>query len=255
MLFQILLIFSLLLMIPNINAFASDAIMITISEEMEDVIFDGKWTHLAEWKQSSRDTLQYDQMTIQLRTAHQNNFVYILLDVLNDVTQNKNFDQAIICFDTNNDKSTEFDDNDFCFLSLLDNDSKTILQGNSLTNSLDEINIHPNYIGVATMSDENDRYSKIPHATYEFKIPTELIGRHSTYGFYLSVHDDSSGKNYNWPQSITLENSQEIPNPSMWGELISPDKSLPEFHFMFVVVILSIFSVIIFTKIKKISYY
>src|SRR5438445_12477598 len=59
-------------------AYADNTIMITKSFYMDKVIFDGKWSFLTEWKKSSLDTLSYDDGTeIELRTAHQNNFIYI----------------------------------------------------------------------------------------------------------------------------------------------------------------------------------
>ena len=55
--------------------------MITISPSMDKVNFDGKWTFFWEWKQTSLNTISYNDGTqIQLRTAHQGNFIYVLID-------------------------------------------------------------------------------------------------------------------------------------------------------------------------------
>ena len=54
----------------------AEPIMITVSSTMNKVIFDGKWTYGTEWKQSSLNTISYNDGTLmQLRTAHQENFI------------------------------------------------------------------------------------------------------------------------------------------------------------------------------------
>ena len=97
------------------NAFATDQIFITKSEDIHEVIFDGKWTHLREWKRSSLDSLHYENGVIQLRSAHHGDYIYIMLNVVSDIHPDKGQDRAILCFDSNNDKSTIADENDYCF--------------------------------------------------------------------------------------------------------------------------------------------
>ena len=63
---------------------------------------------------------------------------------------------------------------------------------------------------------------------------------------------------YSWPEDIKLE-SLDIPNPSLWINLISPDKSLlknsenesMDFFVIFLVIILVILAVIFFIIFKK----
>ncbi len=57
--------------------------------------------------------------TIILRTAHQDNFIYIFVDVLSDTILDKGADRTTICFDINNDKSTTAKDDDYCFVAIL----------------------------------------------------------------------------------------------------------------------------------------
>lgn len=71
---------------------------------MNKVIFDGIWSHKTEWKRSRLDSL--DDGTRILRIAHQDNFIYIFVDVLSDTILDKGADRTTICFDINNDKST-----------------------------------------------------------------------------------------------------------------------------------------------------
>ncbi len=58
-------------------AFAQET-MITKSDNMNDVIFDGKWTFYEEWKASALEIISTENGSIYLRTAHQDNFIYIL---------------------------------------------------------------------------------------------------------------------------------------------------------------------------------
>jgi hypothetical protein len=104
------------------------------------------------------------------------------------------------------------------------------------------------FIGISTISDINDRYTPIPHPSYEFKIPTSLIGRESVYGFYFLVHDSHSKKTYTYPQNLNPESF--VSSPSQWGEIYSPDKSLPEFELPVLLLIMSISSIILLSRVK-----
>lgn len=55
---------------------------------------------------------------------------------------------------------------------------------------------------------------------YEFKIPTDLVGRSADYGFYVEVYHASSNTVYSWPQGVTTTVPLEIPSPTKWGDLI-----------------------------------
>jgi len=228
-----ILTFVIITTLSSSFVWAQEPIMITSSPFMEEIIFDGKWTHRTEWKASSLNTIPENSSTIFLRSAHQGNFVYFLIDAVFDTNLDKGSDRAIICFDTQNDKTEIPDNNDFCFVATLGRNSGSTLQGGSpliFTSNFKNIKNHDDFIGISGYSDENDRYSKTPHASYEFRIPTDLISRSNVYGFYVGVYDYDSGKIYSWPENIVVEHPLNIPSPSLWGELVSPDKSLPEFE-------------------------
>ena len=215
-------------------AAATEPIPITLSGDMDKVIFDGKWTYLQEWKESSLNTLSYNDGTlIQLRTAHQNNFIYVLIDAVSLTHFNNGSDIAMVCFDQNNNKSAIPNANDYCFVAVLEGKSSFALEGNSMLGMNGHFKKIPNpegFIGIGGISDENDRYSDVPHASYEFRIPTDLVGRSDSYGFYLTVYDAHDNKFYSWPQYSDPINVFDIPSPHLWGNMISPDKSLPEFQ-------------------------
>ena len=214
---------------------STDPILITQSTGLHDVIFDGKWTNEKEWKPSSHNLLSYNnsETIIHLRTAHQENFIYIFVDPITDLTLDNNLDEATVCFDAKNDKNLIPDNNDFCFSVLL-NESHGILKQGNLNGNYEIMN-EVEFIAISNVSDENDRYTKILHPSYEFRIPIELLERSDNYGFYLSVYDASLDKFYSWPENLMRESSSEIPSPSEWGDIISPDKSLPEMHLPLVI--------------------
>lgn len=235
------------------NVFAAEQIMITVSNDMNKIIFDGRWTHQTEWKHSSLDTLSYaDGSTIQLRTAHQDNFIYIFVDAVSDTHLDKMIDKATVCLGVSNDKIEITNADDYCFVVTLDDKKPSILQGGSYSESdhFKKIANPVDFIGIGSVSDENDRYSEIPHASYEFRIPTELVGRSDIYGFYLGVYDGYSDKIYSWPQDIISDSQLKIPTPGSWGTLVSPDKSLPEFQWPMLAVFSAFLFMIYLTKFR-----
>jgi len=93
----------------------------------------------------------------------------------------------------------------------------------------------------------------MPHASYEFRIPTDLIGRSDNYGYYVGVYDDFTKTTYSWPSEIVLDEFK-IPSPKLWGEIISPDKSLPEFEWAIIALLPALILVVFLTKLKKYAY-
>lgn len=227
----------------------SESILITQSSSMNDVIFDGKWTYFTEWKHSSLNTINYDDgKTIHLRTAHYENFIYVFIDPVDDHTLDSGSDMATICFDSKNEKNNVPDDNDYCFSVALEQNQGRIFQGGSInkqTGNFKKISNIDNFVAISSKSDENDRYTKIIHPSYEFKIPINIIERSNNYGFYMSVYDANSNTFYSWPKESYRDSHFDIPSPNTWGEIISPDKSLPELHFPLIIFSVLIFSIII----------
>ena len=110
---------------------------------------------------------------------------------------------------------------------------------------------HSEFVGIGTISDDQNRYTKTPHSSYEFKIPTDLVGRSDNYGIFVSVYDYESNSVYSWPIGIQSD-VEKIPSPSTWGNLVSPDKSLPEFDIPLLIIISSLLGVTLFSR--KISF-
>jgi hypothetical protein len=231
-----------------------DPVIITESNEVIQIIFDGKWTSDREWKQSAADGwLFYDGNGIVFRSSHDRDNLYFLVDFISDRSSDRKSDRAIICLDGNNDKTNISENNDYCFIASLGSNTPIILKGGSksaINGHFDRI-FYDGVIVAGSMSDYADRYSPISHTSYEFKIPTELVGRYSEYGLYIAVYNYDENNIYPWPRNIKLENNFTIPPPSVWGEMISVDKSLPEFNMPTLLMVLSLALLLVFTKVKN----
>ncbi|MGI0076543.1 MAG: hypothetical protein ACREAJ_02920 [Nitrosopumilaceae archaeon] len=253
---NVLLAISILLLLSSLNsAFAAGSILITYSDTIERAVFDGKWTDQMEWKQSSWDKISTTNGdAVHIRSAHQGDFIYILLDVIADRSIDHLSDRAIVCIDGYNDKTSIAGVDDYCFLASLDGKQGFVFQGGSslaLNGHFKKITSSDGFIGVGGKSDLNDKYSQIPHASFEFKIPLNLFGRSDVYGFYVLVYDASGNQYYSWPVGIDRDSPFDIPSPSNWGNLVSPDKSIPEFDLPILALVPAIFLVIYFTRMKK----
>ncbi len=241
------------------NAFAEEPILISLSSDLDEIIFDGKWTDSSEWKKSSYNWLKFDDGTeIHLRTAHQENFIYIQINAASDISINKGSDSAIVCFDTKNDKTSIPQSDDYCFSTTLNGKTPFTYQGNyipAVNGHFTKIANDENFVAVGSSSDKYDRYNKVPHASYEFKIPLDVLGRSDNYGFYLSVFNADKQTHYSWPYEIKKQSLISISSPSQWGDLVSPDKSIPEFQFsfllFFIIPILVTFTFLIKSKFIK----
>ena len=244
-LYFVLIIFLIISLLPN-QIYGIDKIedekniLITKSNSMKEINFDGKWTFYQEWKQTSWNAVKSDvNIVFHLRTAHQGNFIYVLIDAISDKNTNIGSDKATVCIDSKNNKNKFLDNDDYCFVVqleernfidvLFNKQDNFVIQGDSQSKSfkeLEKIKVKE-FIGIGTISDKEDKYSAVPHASYEFKIPIELVGRSDEYGFYVNVFDANSNVVYSWPEDIKLK-SFDMPSPLLWGNLISPDKSLLE---------------------------
>lgn len=136
-------------------------------------------------------------------------------------------------------------------MTKLGYDGITYQGGAELDTAFKEIQNPDGFVAKSAPSDENDRYSGVPHATYELKIPTDFIGRSSVYGFSFVVYDDNTKKFYTYPDNIITNDG--FSSPANWGEIYSPDKSLPEFYVAPLVMMLSVASVILITRTRKLG--
>ena len=222
--------FCMAILLSN-SAFADDPIKITISHTMNDVIFDGEWSFKQEWKTSALDEFRFNGNDLVLRTAHQDDYMYVMIDVLGDVTYHHMADRAIVCFD-GKETSNMADESDWCYMASRGSKSGKTLNGGSPIHRTSHFNIqnnHPDFIAIGGTSGENDRYMRIPHAAYEFKIPIEQIGFEDEYGFFMQVFDGGNVMTY--PSEHSGKYPQKIPSPKQWGLMISPANEITSEHF------------------------
>jgi len=231
-------------------AFAED-FFISKTNDADNIIFDGKWTFVYEWKRSSFYQVNDNDGQIMVRLSHDFKNIYVLLDVLSDKTKSHLGDYAIICFDTKNNGGQYIQDDDFCFQAVMDSKNSKMFQGGGdfgSNNHLRKIESPSELITIGGFSDHNDRYSITPHATYEYKIPIEILGYSDVYGFYVQVFDDNTGNRFTYPPSTTDQTFPFIASPEKWGKIISPDKSIPEFEYPTILMIAIIFPIILLSK-------
>ena len=124
----ILTIFFIIIYPANIFA---EEIFITPSSEAHKIIFDGKWSFEREWKQSSLVEIHDEKGIVYLRVSHQDEFVFVFLDVLPDRQTEKMMDKSIVCFDTDNNKSEIADSDDYCFIAVMGKQTGMTIQGGS----------------------------------------------------------------------------------------------------------------------------
>jgi hypothetical protein len=241
----------LLMLYPHL-VFAQPQIFTTLRGGVDSIIWDGKWSYLQEWKPMSEDILQYnDGNELAVKTGHDRENLYVFLDFVTEHQFSKFSDYGVVCAVANKTTESYPQKDDYCFLGHLGSHNPLTLQGGgylAITNHFIKIENDPDLIAVGGISDDHDRYSPIPHASYEFRIPIKVIGRSDIYGFYVAVYNSHDGLSYSWPQNITNSSFPTVPPPSSWGQLISPDKSLPEFPLPTLMMVSSMILVIYVSK-------
>ena len=208
--------------------YADEPIKVTISDTLHNVQFDGGWTFTEEWKNTSYDELLFDDGHIVLRTAHEDGFFYIMVNYLTDFTYDHIAGHAIVCFD-GYDTSSIADETDWCYTVSRNSGNGHTLQGGSpifQTSHFNLVKNHPDFVAYGGMSGKNDPYVWAPHAAYEFRIPIEQIGFQDEYGFFVQVFDGNDVKTY--PKEFSGKYPQNIPSPTKWGKIFSPDRSISE---------------------------
>ncbi len=206
-------------------------IFISITDLPPPVI-DGKYSSEREWSHTSERRYEYDDGTqFVLRAAHDREVIYIMINMVSDITRDIGEDQTIVCFDTAANGGDRPDFDDYCFSTSLGGSFISYRGGGTsdATNYLTKISDPKGIEMKAGISSAFDRYSPIPHLAYELKIPADSLKRSDIYGFYVSTFNSSNKTAYNWPLSFVESDSTVIPPPREWGKLVSPDKSLPEF--------------------------
>lgn len=242
--FLMLVPFFLIMIFAGVNLAYADQTVTTFRDDGNATIWDGKWSFVQEWKRTSYT----DANGVALRIGHDYNYLYVLLDAVQQTSFSKNTDYGTVCITSSVSLEDYPTKNDYCFQVSLGSKDVITLQRDSLlgaTNHFMKIRNDPQLIGVGGISDINDRYSIDLHPSYEFKIPIDLIGRSDKYHFYMATYDATNKHMTTWPNNTNIIKFPNIPSPSQWGDLISPDKSIPEFPWPILSLIFSFIPVLI----------
>ncbi len=219
--------FFLFVLLFNLPAAFAEELLITLTDS--EIILDGKWTNSHEWKKSSETIIEQDNMPqFVLRYAHNYESIFLLIDVVSDTTKGNLTDKSLVCFQ-NGRTENNFSNPIYCFNITFDGKLETTTTSSEKSDlKFKKIENFENSLAFSGISDQYDRYSKIPHITYEYQIPIDFIGRSDIYNFYASVYDSDTNQTISWPKT-SVEPNFLISNSETWGQMISPDKTIPEF--------------------------
>ena len=235
-------------------ALGQPQIFTTLRGGTDSIVWDGKWSYLQEWKPMTENILSFnDGNELSVKTGHDRQNLYVFLDFISEKQFEKKSDYGIVCINANKTIESDLQKDDYCFLVALESYNPLTFQGGgdlAETNHLVKIQNDQSFIAVGGISDEHDRYGGPPHPSYEFKIPIKTIGSSDVYNFYAATYDAKTNKVYSWPQNVTSNEFPAVPSPAEWGELISPDKTLPEFPWPLFMMVFS-FSLIVFVTRKQ----
>jgi len=163
----------LFFIIFGFNSVYAEQIFISVTGAADIIIFDGKWTSTPEWKQSSEEKLTFDDGSkMAFRISHNYENIFVMINYISDKTLSNMADMGVICIDSKADGGDYPQKDDYCFLIAVGSKHPITLQGGHFlapSGYFKKIENHPGLIAAGGLSDENDRYSKTPHITYEFK--------------------------------------------------------------------------------------
>ena len=231
----------------------ADELFITFTDADSEIILDGKWSHTHEWKKSSETIITQDnQKLFALRYAHNYEQIFVLIDVIDDTSVNSLKDKSLLCFEAKTTESSIVDKpKTYCFEKIFDGSLVTQIKNMEILESnYEKIKNPTSVVATSGLSDQNDRYSKTPHISYEFQIPIDVIGRSNVYSVYVEIFDAETDSIMTWPSNPGVTESF-LANSTAWGKMISPDKSIPEFPSPLIVfAILTVTILVIQLKLK-----
>ena len=209
--------------VPNYVEFESPQIFSVLSDTMPYVNFDGEWSFGQEWKQSTLNQFGNDDFPMILRIGHFDDFLYVHVNNLFDLTNNKSADRTTVCLSPIQSNP----ENDYwCFVASRGINSGHTLEGNAQSyfdGNLKLISNPPDFIGVGGTSSVGDRYMITPHAAYEFKIPLDYVGK--SYDYRILVKTVDGDNVYTFPENL-MNSPNGLPSMDYWGILSSKDKTM-----------------------------
>ncbi len=189
------------------------------------VTVDGKWTNSTEWADAAEVKLLVVQGSgvAYMRTKHDPNHLYILVDVLSDVS-GEGGDYCALYVDGKHDGGAAPQADDFILLERWGGPTMfntLYAAGGGGTWGGWEPTIPSEFEGRTSVNAVDDPYSTVSHVIYEFQIPLRVLNA-TNIGFYVVVYDNVPVNQLTWPMA-----SESIPND--WGNISISSVVIPEF--------------------------
>jgi len=215
----------------------------------DPVDVDGKWTNPQEWSDASESLMvaQLGNGTAYVRTKHDADYLYVLVDYVSDTVLGAG-DYCTIRFDAKGDGGNAPREDDYSFvLEWLTAASSSFWMRQGTGVSWGGLT---GPVGGATVKSDckpsADPYFAAAHMVYEFKIPLAIFASSMNSAICVDVQDRyPSGITMLWPTTYNTE------RPSTWGKLTISAVPIPEFNSVGIVAgigIMSTMSLLVLNK-------
>jgi len=186
---------STLISIAPANAYKG-SILCPLSEN--NLVIDGKWSTADEWTDASELEMAFyiGSGQVILRTKHDANYLYVLVDFVSDKTENKEQsdknDGCTLAFDCDHDAATSPQKDDFRWGGGFNAPEKfgTWFNRGDGSSTWPDVYPHPpqDLLCNSSMDATNDPYDQEPHRIYEFRMPKKYF-KEDAIGFYVWCRD------------------------------------------------------------------
>lgn len=189
------------------------------------VTIDGKWTTVNEWNDSQEIPMEYNiynkyknNGTSYLRVKHDDNYLYILIDVPSHVYPTRLLSNVYVDPEDNGGWQPQPDDYCYSYFAYAGGEYEIkyiVVDGRwefyhyrGITNTDIRNNIS------ASKNSINNPYSKISHAIYEYRIP---LPDRKNIRIYVNLLDQDHNFYATWPGKVWND------TPELWGKIIIKD--------------------------------
>lgn len=194
---------------------------------MNPVTIDGKWTNANEWADASESHMspQFGSGTAYVRTKHDSEHFYVLVDFISDTLLGPG-DYCTIRLDTKGDGGDAPKEDDYSFVLEWWTTSSSdfwMRRGTGMAWGV----LQSPITGATASSDckpSDDPYLTAAHMVYEFNIPLTIFSSSMSGAICVEVQDRyPTGITMLWPPTYSTD------KPSSWGKLTVSTVPIPEF--------------------------
>lgn len=219
--------------LPLIYATDSNTVEANFSEVKPRI--DGEFTSESEWDNASVTNFQSNGRDFFLLSKQDINYVYLMLDGVDFQTDPERKDvsvryQSTICFDTNNDKGSERQPDDFCHTYTVNNEFGNWTMSQIAPKKFDSEG-NPSHLDLPPWSfrdgwgfgSQNDQFEQSDHLTYEIRVPKKMLRSEGDIGFTFEMYFDSAHDELvQLVDGIVWPSESDKEDPSTWGTLFLP---------------------------------